>query len=67
MLKLSAAVQPELDIQVMKNVADKLNIKELKSFRDSFKSKLLKSFPSKPQFAKEQNSLPKNLNQEFKI
>ena len=41
--------------------------KELKSFRDSFKSKFLKSFPSKPQFAKEQNSLPKNLNQEFKI
>lgn len=67
-LKLSAAVQPELDIQVMKNVADKLNIKELKSFRDSFKSKLLKSFPSKPQFAKENNNHTfKDLNQEFKI
>ena len=66
-VKLSAMTQPEINITVMKNIAEKMSIDELKSFRDSFKSKLAKIVPTKPQFAPEKTELTKNHNIQFKI
>ena len=66
-VKLSAMVQPEISISLMKCVSEKLSIDELKSFRDSFKSKLSNVIPAKPQFTPEKSELSKNQNTEFKI
>ena len=59
-VKLSAMVQPEISLSLMKSVAEKLSIEELKSFKDSFKTKLASIIPPKPQFAPEKSALPKN-------
>ena len=67
MLKLSAIVQPEVNMQVMKSVAEKLNIDELKSFRNFFKSKLSEVIPIKPQFSSETSQTQKIQNTQFKI
>ena len=67
MLKLSAMVQPEISLDLMKNVAEKLSIEELKSFRDSFKIKVSNIIPPKPQFATEQLEISGNRNVQFKI
>lgn len=67
MLKLSAIVQPEVNMQVMKSVAEKLNIDELKSFRNFFKSKLSEVIPIKPQFSSEALQTQKIQNTQFKI
>ncbi len=67
MLKLSAIVQPEVNMQVMKSVAEKLNIDELKSFRNFFKSKLSEVMPIKPQFSSEISQTQKIQNTQFKI
>lgn len=66
-IKLSAMVQPEINLSLMKSVAAKLSIEELKLFRDSFKTKLSSIIPAKPQFAPEKSELPKNQNIQFKI
>lgn len=66
-VKLSAMVQPEISLSLIKNVAEKLSIEELKSFRDSFKTKLSSLIPAKPQFTPEKSELPKNQNVQFKI
>ena len=66
-IKLSAAVQPEVSLDLMKSVAEKLSINELKSFRDSFKSRLSQLIPSKPQLSTENPNLSPNLNTQFKI
>lgn len=66
-IKLSAAVQPEVSLNLMKSVAEKLSINELKSFRDSFKSRLSQLIPSKPQLSTENPNLSPNLNTQFKI
>lgn len=66
-VKMSAMVQPEISITVMKNIAEKMSIEELKSFRDSFKSKLAKIVPTKPQFTPEKTELNKNYNIQFQI
>lgn len=66
-LKLSAIVQPEINSQVMKSVAEKLSIDELKSFRNFFKSKLSEIIPIKPQFSSEQSQSQKTQNTQFKI
>lgn len=67
MLKLSAIVQPEINTQVMKSVAEKLSIDELKSFRNFFKSKLSEVIPIKPQFSSEPSQTQKTQNTQFKI
>ncbi len=67
MLKLSSIVQPEINSQVMKSVAEKLSIDELKSFRNFFKSKLSEVIPIKPQFSSEQSKTQKIQNTQFKI
>ncbi len=66
-VKLSAMVQPEVSLKLMKSVAEKLDIEELKSFKDSFKSKLSHLIPSKPQLSTENTDSIKNLNTQFKI
>ena len=66
-IKLSAAVQPEVSLNLMKSVAEKLSIHELKSFRDSFKSRLSQIIPSKPQLSAETSASSPNLNTQFKI
>lgn len=66
-LKLSAIVQPEINNQIMKSIADKLNIEELKSFRNFFKSKLSKVIPIKPQLSPEQQQTQQTQNTQFKI
>ncbi len=66
-VKLSAMVQPEISITVMKNIAEKMSIEELKSFKDSFKSKLAKIVPTKPQFTPEKIEPNKNHNIQFQI
>lgn len=67
MLRLSAMVQPEISLSLMKSVAEKMTVDQLKSFRDCFKAKLATLIPSKPQFTPEKKELPKNQNTEFKI
>ncbi len=66
-IRLSAMVQPEISLTLMKSVTEKLSIEELKSFRDSFKTKLSSIMPTKPQFTPEKSELPKNQNIQFKI
>lgn len=66
-VKLSAMVQPEISITIMKGIASKMSIEELKSFRDSFKLKLSKIVPTKPQFTPEKIELNKNQNIQFQI
>ncbi len=66
-IKLSAIVQPEISLTLMKSVTEKLNVEELKSFRDSFKSKLSEIIPTKPQFSQEKTDFSKTTNTQFKI
>jgi hypothetical protein len=66
-IKLSAIVQPEISLSLMKSVVGKLSIEELKSFKNSFKAKLSSIIPAKPQFTPEKTELPKNQNTQFKI
>ena len=67
MLKLAAIVNPEINSQVMKSVAEKLNIDELKSFKNFFKSKLSEVIPIKPQFSSDPLQTQKTQNTQFKI
>ena len=67
MLKLAAIVNPEINSQVMKSVAEKLNIDELKSFKNFFKSKLSEVIPIKPQFSSDPLQTQKAQNTQFKI
>jgi len=66
-IKLSAMVQPEMNLNLMKSISEKLSIDELKLLKDSFKSKLAKIFPAKPQFTPEKTEIEKNQNSQFKI
>lgn len=66
-VRLSAAVQPELEVGVMKSICEKVSVEELKSLKKAFKDKLSKILPAKPQFTPEKTDLPGNENTQFKI
>lgn len=66
-IKLSAIVQPEVNSEVMKSVADKMSVEELKSFRDSFKSKAAGIFPPNPQLNSVNPKAENKVNTQFKI
>ena len=65
-LRLSAALQPELEIGVMKSICEKVSVEELKSLKKAFKTKLSKILPAKPQFSPEKPELSGSENTQFK-
>ena len=66
-IKLSALVQPEIDLNIMKSVTEKMSISELKSFKVSYKSKASGIVPVNPQLVSEKSEIRENLNTQFKI
>lgn len=64
-MRLSASVQPEIDVEIMKGIVEKMSLNELKSFKDAYKKKIVKSSAIKPQLSR--NVGKSRLNTQFKI
>ncbi len=66
-LKLSAMVQPDIDLAVMKSITNKMSITELKSFKKSYKAKVSSVVPVSPQLVSEKSEPQDSVNLQFKI
>ena len=66
-VKLSTIIQPDIGIDIMKNLTDKMSVDELKVVRDSFKNKLSDIIPVAPQLKPVNNEQIESLNGQFKI
>lgn len=66
-IKLSAIVQPDIDLSVMKSVIDKMSVLELKSFKECYKARMSEVVPVRPQLVSEECDNKENRNTQFKI
>ena len=66
-IRLSAMVQPELNSEIMKAVADKMSVEELKTFKESFRTKAAKIMPPSPQLNTVKGKTENKANAQFKI
>ena len=66
-IRLCALTQPEINSEVMDNVASKMSLSELKAFKKAFELKSEEILPAKPQLSALKKETVLRKNNDFKM